>query len=86
MSEKHTILEGKVHLYRRNGSPTWQCSTYLNSRNWRVSTKESSLSKAKEWAEDWFFNLKDVNRRAILALTQFWWCRGSFCADHSRLQ
>lgn len=67
MSEKHTILEGKVHLYRRNGSPTWQCSTYLSSRNWRVSTKETSLSKAKEWAEDWYFNLKDKGRKGELA-------------------
>lgn len=66
MSEKHAILEGKVHVYRRNGSPIWQCSTYLKGKNWRVSTKEESLSKAKEWAEDWYFGLKDKNRRGEL--------------------
>jgi len=66
MSEKHTILEGKVHVYRRNGSPTWQCSTYLKGTNWRVSTKEDSLAKAKEWAEDWYFGLKDKGRRGEL--------------------
>lgn len=67
MSEKHTILEGKVHVYRRNDSPIWQCSTFLKGKNWRVSTKEESLSKAKEWAEDWYFGLKDKGRRGELA-------------------
>ena len=66
MLEKHTILEGKVHVYRRNDSPIWQCSTYLKGKNWRVSTKEESLSRAKEWAEDWYFGLKDKNRRGEL--------------------
>lgn len=66
MAEKHTILEGKVHLYRRNDSLVWQCSTYLKGKNWRVSTKEESLSRAKEWAEDWYFGLKDKGRRGEL--------------------
>jgi hypothetical protein len=68
MSEKHTILEGKVHVYRRNDSPIWQCSTYLKGKNWRVSTKEESLSKAKEWAEDWYFGLKDKSRHGELVV------------------
>ncbi|MGX9147187.1 site-specific integrase [Mesorhizobium sp. 128a] len=66
MAEKHTILEGKVHVYRRNDSPIWHCSTYLKGKNWRVSTKEESLSKAKDWAEDWYFGLKDKGRRGEL--------------------
>lgn len=66
MAEKHAILEGKVQLYRRNESPIWQCSTYLKGKNWRVSTKEDSLSRAKEWAEDWYFGLKDKGRRGEL--------------------
>lgn len=66
MAEKHTILEGKVHVYRRNDSPIWHCSTYLKGKNWRVSTKEDSLAKAKDWAEDWYFGLKDKGRRGEL--------------------
>lgn len=31
-----------------------------------VSTKEDSLSRAKEWAEDWYFSLKDKGRRGEL--------------------
>ncbi|HEY4309365.1 MAG TPA: site-specific integrase [Pirellulales bacterium] len=56
--EKHTLLGGKLHLYKRPNSSHWQCSTFLAGRNWRISTKDDSLSRAKEIAEDWFFSLK----------------------------
>jgi len=52
MAEQYTILGGKVHVYRRPNSSCWQCSTYLAGRNRRRSTKEDSLAKAKEVAED----------------------------------
>jgi len=58
MTEKHTILGGKVHVYKRPESPIWQCSAYLEGRNRRRSTKESSLSRAKEVAEDWYLELR----------------------------
>ncbi len=32
-TEKHTILNGKVHVYRRPNSPNWQCSAFLNGKN-----------------------------------------------------
>jgi len=55
---KHTILGGKVHVYRRDGSQYWQCSTYLAGRNRRLSTKEDSLARAKDFAEDWYLELR----------------------------
>ncbi len=55
---KHTILGGKVHVYQRDGSQYWQCATYLAGRNRRVSTKEESLSRAKDFAEDWYLELR----------------------------
>lgn len=58
MLEKHAILGGKVHVYRREESGRWQCSTFLNNRNHRVSTKTDSLKLAKEFAEDWYFHLR----------------------------
>jgi len=54
VSEKHSILGDKVHVYLRTCSPVWQCSSYIDGKNRRVSTKEKSLSKAKAFAEDWF--------------------------------
>lgn len=62
MAEKHSILGDKVHVYKRPGSPVWQCSVYLGGKNHRVSTKERSLASAKEFAEDWFFSLRERQR------------------------
>ncbi len=64
--EKHTILGGKVSIYRRENSRKWQCSTYLMGKNRRVSTGEDSLSLAKEIAEDWFFRLKAKEKGGTL--------------------
>ena len=58
MSENHTILGGKVHIYRRPNSSSWQCASYLAGKNRRTTTKEDSLSKAKEFAEDWYLQLR----------------------------
>src|ERR1700686_4279747 len=58
MAEQHTILGGKVHVYKRPNSSLWQCSSYFAGRNRRTSTKEDSLSKAKEIAEDWYLQLR----------------------------
>ena len=66
MAEKHTILGGKVYVYQREGSPVWQCSTYLDGKNRRVSTKEKSLGKAKDFAEDWYLQLRQMKSEGTL--------------------
>ena len=66
MPEKHTILGGKVHVYRRDNSSRWQCATYLAGKNRRVSTKEESLAKAKDFAEDWYLQLRGKARAGEL--------------------
>ena len=58
MTEQHTILGGKVYVYKRPNSDCWQCSSYFAGKNRRASTKEDSLSKAKEIAEDWYLQLR----------------------------
>src|ERR1700691_592577 len=62
MPENHELMGGKLHVYRRENSGHWQCSTYLEGRNWRVSTKEESLAHAKDFAEDWYLRLKGMSR------------------------
>jgi hypothetical protein len=62
MPEHHTIMGGKVHVYRRENSSLWQCSTYLAGKNRRVSTKEQSLARAKDFAEDWYLRLRGQHR------------------------
>ena len=62
----HTILGGKVHIYKRGRSRYWQCATYLAGRNRRTSTKQEGLSQAKDFAEDWYLELRGkLNRGEI---------------------
>ena len=58
MAEQHTILGGKVYVYKRPDSSRWQCSSFFAGKNRRTSTKEEGLSKAKEVAEDWYLQLR----------------------------
>jgi integrase len=66
MAEHHELMGGKLHVYKRENSRCWQCSTYLRGRNWRVSTKEESLQHAKDFAEDWYLELKGKSRAGQL--------------------
>lgn len=66
MPEHHELMGGKLHVYRRENSGNWQCSTYLAGKNWRVSTKEESLAHAKDFAEDWYLGLKGKSRAGQL--------------------
>ncbi len=58
----HSVLGDKVRVYRRANSSLWQCSTYLDGKEWRVSTKTDSLALAKEFAEDWYLELRGKSR------------------------
>ncbi|WP_244425783.1 hypothetical protein [Rhizobium etli] len=60
------MLGDKVRVYRRSNSSVWQCATYIDGKEWRVSTKTDSLSLAKEFAEDWYFELKGKSRAGQL--------------------
>ena len=66
MTKIHTILGDKVRIYKRENSSIWQCSTYLDGRERRVSTKERSLGKAKDFAEDWYLTLRGKKMRGEL--------------------
>jgi len=61
--QKHTMMGGKVHLYRRENSKYWQCSSYIGGKNRRMSTKEESLALAKQVAEDWYLTLREKKQR-----------------------
>jgi len=63
----HSILGGKVNLYRRSdGGDHWFCSTYFQGKNRRKCTKTDSLSHAEEVAEDWFLELRGKSRAGLL--------------------
>lgn len=56
--ERHTILGGKVQLYRRPETSYWHCAASLAGRQHRTSTREDSLARAKDFAEDWYLTLR----------------------------
>ena len=43
MSEHYTILGGKVHVYKRPNSSSWQCATYLAGKNRRITTSRQPV-------------------------------------------
>src|SRR5258708_22128825 len=57
MAEYHDLMGGRLHLYQRERSRYWQASTYLAGKERRVSTKQESLARAKDVAEDWYLEL-----------------------------
>jgi integrase len=61
--ETHSLMDGKVHVYRRLGSRFWQCSTYMGGRNHRQTTKEESLVLAMEFAREWYMERYVEERR-----------------------
>jgi integrase len=63
---RHLLMGDQLHVYKRENSRYWQCSTYLNGRNWRTSTREESLQLAKEFAEDWYLELRGKARAGVL--------------------
>jgi integrase len=63
--ETHGLMDGALHVYRRENSRFWQCSTYLGSFNHRQTTKEVNLAAAKDFARDWYMErcVEDRQRR-----------------------
>jgi integrase len=56
---KHEILGGHVHIYKRDAEAKfWQCAAFVNGRNHRVSTKMEGIEQAKDFAEEWYLELK----------------------------
>ncbi|GAA0732038.1 site-specific integrase [Sphingomonas japonica] len=63
--ESHLLMDGALHVYWRENSRFWQCSTYLGSHNHRQTTKEVNLAAAKDFARDWYMErcVEDRQRR-----------------------
>jgi integrase len=62
----HDLMGGELHVYKRENSNHWQCSTFMGGRNHRVTTKTDSLEEAKDFAEDWYLGLKLKNKAGLL--------------------
>jgi integrase len=84
--ETHDLMGGKLHLYRRERSSYWQASTYLVGKNRRISTREDSLARAKDVAEDWYLELRGKSRSGQLkAGKTFKEAHDAFLAEYETL-
>jgi integrase len=61
-------MDGKLRIYRRERSPCWQCSTYLEGRNYRQSTGHRSSELAIIFAREWFLDRLAEKRLGLLKL------------------
>ncbi len=62
MPETQTLMDGRVRLYQRPRSRLWQCATYFDGKEWRTSTRQESLSRARDFATDWYLELLGQHR------------------------
>src|ERR1700677_168750 len=54
----HEMFDGRLQLYKRPESRVWQCAARVGERRFRQSTKEESLDRAKDVAEEWYLDLR----------------------------
>ena len=57
MTARHGLMDGKVQVYKRPGSPHWQCACTVAGQQRRTTTREESLARAKDVASDWYLSL-----------------------------
>ena len=64
MIESHTIMDGKVHVYRRERSRFWQCAVFLSGRNYRQTTRQDNVAMAIKFAREWYLERLGALARA----------------------
>ena len=85
-STRHKLLDGKVQLYMRPGSPHWNCSCTIAGKQKRTTTKEESLARAKDVARDWYLGLLGKYRQGeIKEGTPFSKAADQFIAEYGAI-
>jgi len=79
------LIGGKLHVYKRENSPFWQCSTYLAGRNHRNTTKEADPERAREKAEAWYFDLQVRHRSGEIGGKTFQAAAEQFLREYEAL-
>jgi integrase len=62
----HKLMDGDLQVFKRTGRRHWQCAASIGGRQYRHSTKEESLSHAKEIAKDWYLEKTGKSRAGLL--------------------
>src|SRR5690348_9628047 len=66
IEEKHDLMDGALHVYRRENSGNYQCSTFLHGRNYRQTTKSDNLVIAQDFAKGWYLGLLGQSHAGLL--------------------
>src|ERR1700688_4547015 len=62
----HLLMDGRVQLFRRPGRRPWYCSASVGGKQFRATTNEENLPLAKNFAEDWYLELRGKLRAGVL--------------------
>ena len=54
----HTMFDGRLQIYRRNGSRCWNCAARVGGQRFRSTTGVELLEQAKDVAEEWYLGLR----------------------------
>jgi integrase len=65
LKSNHSILGGKVQLYRRGDGGPWWCFASVEGKQRRATTREENLALARNAAEDWYLELRGKSRAGI---------------------
>jgi AbrB family looped-hinge helix DNA binding protein len=60
------VIDVSSNLARRSALSNGDKATGTAGKNWRVTTGEDSLAHAKDFAEDWYLELRGKNRAKLL--------------------
>ena len=71
----HKLMGGDLQIFQRGRSRYWQCCASIGGKQYRHSTKEESLTHAKQLAEDWYLGMRGKSRAGLLT-TEKTFCRG----------
>lgn len=83
---RHELMGGELGLYKRDDSSFWQCSAFLNGRNFRKSTKQPEFERAKEIAEDWYLGLRGkLQRGEVPGGVKFEFAANEFLKEYEAL-
>ncbi|WP_316176356.1 hypothetical protein [Bradyrhizobium sp. SZCCHNRI1073] len=65
--ERYDLMGGKCYIYKRSAdSKFWQVAAFVSNRNHRGSTKLEGFSAAKQFAEEWYLELRGKHIRGEL--------------------
>src|SRR5262245_13357518 len=58
--KSHTILGGKVHIYKRGSRGLYYCATSVERKQYKKATGTDDLHLAKDIADQWYMKLRGM--------------------------